>query len=80
MTTGCAAMPTSGLLGFINPRQMCTALLSPLGALGQGAELVALRVDAARPGSVAHRPLPAVGDHAFVVHPDELPDQLLPAR
>jgi resuscitation-promoting factor RpfC len=33
MTTGCAAMPTSGLLGFINPRQMCTALLNPLGAL-----------------------------------------------
>jgi hypothetical protein len=32
MTTGCAAMPTSGLLGFINPRQMCSALLSPLGA------------------------------------------------
>ena len=32
VTTGCAAMPTSGLLGFINPRQMCTALLSPLGA------------------------------------------------
>jgi hypothetical protein len=32
--TGCAAMPTSGLLGFINPRQMCAALLSPLGALG----------------------------------------------
>jgi resuscitation-promoting factor RpfC len=32
--TGCAAMPTSGLLGFINPRQMCTALLSPLGAMG----------------------------------------------
>jgi hypothetical protein len=30
--TGCAAMPTSGLLGFVNPRQMCTALLSPLGA------------------------------------------------
>ena len=30
--TGCAAMPTSGLLGFINPRQMCTALLSPFGA------------------------------------------------
>lgn len=29
--TGCAAMPTSGLLGFINPRQMCTALLNPLG-------------------------------------------------
>ncbi|HET6732046.1 transglycosylase family protein [Mycobacterium sp.] len=28
---GCAAMPTSGLLGFINPRQMCTALLNPLG-------------------------------------------------
>jgi hypothetical protein len=34
MTTGCAAMPTSGLLGFINPRQMCTALLNPLGGLG----------------------------------------------
>ncbi len=31
MTTGCAAMPTSGLLGLINPRQMCSALLSPLG-------------------------------------------------
>jgi hypothetical protein len=30
---GCQAMPTRGLLGFINPRQMCTALLSPLGAL-----------------------------------------------
>ncbi|MDT5364028.1 MAG: resuscitation-promoting factor RpfC [Mycobacterium sp.] len=33
--TGCAAMPTSGLLGFINPRQMCSALLSPLTSLGQ---------------------------------------------
>ena len=32
-TTGCAAMPPSGLFGFINPRQMCTALLNPLGAL-----------------------------------------------
>ena len=31
--TGCEAMPTKGLLGFINPRQMCTALLNPLGAL-----------------------------------------------
>jgi hypothetical protein len=31
MTTGCAAMPTTGLLGLINPRQMCSALLSPLG-------------------------------------------------
>ena len=27
VTTGCAAMPTSGLLGFINPRRMCSALL-----------------------------------------------------
>jgi hypothetical protein len=34
MTTGCSAIPTSGLLGFINPRQMCTALLNPLGAFG----------------------------------------------
>jgi resuscitation-promoting factor RpfC len=34
MTTGCAAMPSSGLLGFINPRQMCSALLNPMGALG----------------------------------------------
>lgn len=25
--TGCQAMPTKGLLGLINPRQMCTALL-----------------------------------------------------
>ena len=33
--TGCEAMPTSGLLGFINPRQMCSALLSPLTSLGQ---------------------------------------------
>jgi len=33
-TTGCAAMPTSGLLGFIDPRQICTALLNPLGSLG----------------------------------------------
>ncbi len=33
MPTGCAAMPSTGLFGFINPRQMCTALLSPLGAL-----------------------------------------------
>jgi hypothetical protein len=32
-TSGCAAMPSSGLLGFINPRQMCSALLRPLGAL-----------------------------------------------
>jgi hypothetical protein len=31
--TGCAAMPTNGFFGFINPRQMCTALLNPLGTL-----------------------------------------------
>ncbi len=30
--TGCSAMPASGFFGFINPRQMCTALLKPLGA------------------------------------------------
>jgi resuscitation-promoting factor RpfC len=36
MTSGCAAMPTSGLLGFINPRQMCAALLNPLGTLARG--------------------------------------------
>ena len=29
--TGCQAMPTKGLLGFINPRQMCTAFLGPFG-------------------------------------------------
>jgi hypothetical protein len=34
VATGCASMPSSGLLGFINPRQMCTALLNPLGSLG----------------------------------------------
>jgi hypothetical protein len=34
VATGCAAMPSSGLFGFINPRQMCTALLTPLGAAG----------------------------------------------
>jgi hypothetical protein len=33
VTTGCAAMPSTGLLGFINPRQLCAALLNPLGAL-----------------------------------------------
>jgi hypothetical protein len=32
-TTGCQAMPTTGLLGFINPRQMCTALLTPFAGL-----------------------------------------------
>jgi resuscitation-promoting factor RpfC len=32
-TTGCGAMPSNGLFGIINPRQMCTALLNPLGAL-----------------------------------------------
>lgn len=31
--TGCQAMPTTGLLGFLNPRQMCSALLGPLGSL-----------------------------------------------
>lgn len=31
--TGCAAMPTKGLFGFVNPRQMCTALLNPIGTL-----------------------------------------------
>jgi resuscitation-promoting factor RpfC len=31
VTTRCAAMPAGGLFGFINPRQMCSALLSPLG-------------------------------------------------
>lgn len=31
--TGCAAMPSSGLFGFVNPRQMCSALLNPLGTL-----------------------------------------------
>jgi hypothetical protein len=34
VTSGCAAMPSSGLFGFVNPRQMCAALLNPLGALG----------------------------------------------
>jgi len=33
--TGCQAMPTKGLLGIINPRQMCSALLGPLASLGQ---------------------------------------------
>jgi hypothetical protein len=33
--TGCQAMPTKGLLGFINPRRMCSALLGPLASLGQ---------------------------------------------
>jgi resuscitation-promoting factor RpfC len=33
--TGCQAMPTKGLLGIINPRQMCSALLAPLASLGQ---------------------------------------------
>jgi resuscitation-promoting factor RpfC len=32
-STGCGAMPASGLFGFISPRQMCTALLNPLGSL-----------------------------------------------
>ncbi len=31
--TGCASMPSSGLFGFVNPRQMCTALLNPIGTL-----------------------------------------------
>jgi hypothetical protein len=35
MTSGCAAMPTRGLFGFINPRQMCSALLNPLGTLAR---------------------------------------------
>lgn len=35
VATGCQAMPTRGLLGFLNPRQMCTALLSPLASVGQ---------------------------------------------
>ena len=35
--TGCQAMPTKGLLGFINPRQMCSALLGPLCTLGSAA-------------------------------------------
>jgi hypothetical protein len=34
VATGCAAMPSSGLFGFLNPRQMCTALLNPLAAVG----------------------------------------------
>jgi resuscitation-promoting factor RpfC len=29
--SGCQALPTSGFLGFVNPRQMCSAFLSPLG-------------------------------------------------
>jgi hypothetical protein len=31
--TGCQVMPTSGLMGFVNFRQMCSALMNPLGAL-----------------------------------------------
>jgi hypothetical protein len=31
--TGCAAMPSRGVFGFVNPRQMCSALLNPIGAL-----------------------------------------------
>lgn len=33
MTTGCAAIPSTGFFGFINPRQMCSAFLNPLGSL-----------------------------------------------
>ena len=32
--SGCAAMPTNALFGFVNPRQMCSALLNPMGTLG----------------------------------------------
>lgn len=31
--TGCQVMPASGLFGFVNFQQMCSALLNPLGAL-----------------------------------------------
>lgn len=31
---GCGALPASGLLGFLNPRQMCSAFLAPLTNLG----------------------------------------------
>ena len=31
---GCQGLPTSSLLGFINPRQMCSTFLSPLSSLG----------------------------------------------
>jgi resuscitation-promoting factor RpfC len=31
--SGCQVMPASGLLGFVNFRQMCSALLNPLSAL-----------------------------------------------
>jgi hypothetical protein len=32
-STGCAAMPSTGLFGFVNPRQMCSALLNPVAAV-----------------------------------------------
>lgn len=35
-SAGCASMPSSGLFGFVNPRQMCTALLNPIGTLRAG--------------------------------------------
>jgi hypothetical protein len=31
--SGCQVMPANGLLGFVNFRQMCSALLNPLSAL-----------------------------------------------
>ncbi|KUI01835.1 transglycosylase [Mycobacterium sp. IS-3022] len=34
-STGCASMPSSGLFGFVNPRQMCSALLNPIGAFAR---------------------------------------------
>ncbi len=46
---------------------------------GRDAEIVALRVDE-HSGIRPHCPLPSIRDHPFVVHPDELPDQVLPAR
>ena len=36
VATGCQMMPARGLLGFVNFRQMCTALLNPLAALTAG--------------------------------------------
>ena len=68
------------LLGFINPRQMCTALLSPLGASGSLTLNSLPCGSTSTPGVGPQRPLPTVGDHALVVDPDELPDEAAPSR
>ena len=82
VTTGCARDALQRLVRLHQPAPDVHGAAQPAGRVG-GTALNSLPCGSTRTsvgGVVIHRPLPPIRDHPLVVHPDELPDEALPAR